>query len=212
MTNTTRSTLRVPFARYRRVTAMLSTMVTASMLFVGALAPRVASAQDVVPPPPTRGGPGRMDRQRDGLMAQQLEARINTIIRKRLSLTDEQFGKLRAVAGKVEDERRVLRREEMVTRSTLRRELLAGEQANESVVGEMLEQLPKYERRRLDLMEREQRELARFLSPVQRAKYIGLQDELRRSMQDVQHKRMERDSSAGPGDRPAFRRPSRPPL
>jgi periplasmic protein CpxP/Spy len=75
-----------------------------------------------------------------------------------------------------------------------------------------LEQLPKYERRRLDLMEREQRELARFLSPVQRAKYIGLQDELRRTMQDVQHRRMERDSLAGPGDRPAFRRPNRPPL
>ena len=208
MTNTTHSHPRVRLVAYRRFTAIL----TATLLLAGVPAPRFAAAQDVVPPPPTRGGQGRLDRPRDGLIAQQLEARINTIIRKRLALTDDQFGKLRAVAGKVEDERRVLRREEMVTRSTLRRELLAGDQANETVVGEMLEQLPKYERRRLDLMEREQRELARFLSPVQRAKYIGLQDELRRSMQDVQHRRMERDSSAGPGDRPAFRRPNRPPL
>ena len=46
-------------------------------------------------------------------------------------------------------------------------------------------------------MEQEQRELAKFLSPSQRARYFGLQDELRRGMQDLQRRRMGLDSGAG---------------
>src|SRR5207344_2346860 len=111
-------------------------------------------------------------------------------VRQQLALSDEQFAKLRDVASKVEDDRRALRNEEMTTRFALRQELLAGEKADEGKVAEFLEQMPRFERRRLDMMEREQKELAKFLTPSQRARYIGLQDELRRGMQDVQRRRM----------------------
>jgi hypothetical protein len=54
----------------------------------------------------------------------------------------------------------------------------------------LLDEMPRLERRRVELMEREQRELAKFLSPVQRARYFGLQDELRRGMQELQQRRL----------------------
>ena len=96
----------------------------------------------------------------------------------------------------------------MTTRFAMRQELLAGEKANEARVAELLDRMPRFERRRLDLMEQEQRELAKFLSPTQRARYIGLQDELRRSMQDLQRRRMGIDGA--PGDS-MTRRTRRPP-
>lgn len=144
-------------------------------------------------------------------MERRLEDRINRVVRDRLAPTDEQFAKLREVARRVEQERRTLRNEEMATRFALRRELLAGDRANENTVAELLDRMVQYERRRSELMEREQRELAKFLSPSQRAKYIGVQDELRRTMQDLQRRRMDLDSTGGPGLRGGLRRSTRPP-
>ena len=40
----------------------------------------------------------------------------------------------------------------------------------------------------VELQEQEQRELARFLTAVQRARYFALQEELRRGMQDLQQR------------------------
>jgi len=92
------------------------------------------------------------------------------------------------------------RREEMQTRKAMREELLAGDNANVSKVADLLEQMPRLERRRIELMEQEQRELSKFLSPVQRARYFALQDELRRNMQELQRRRMgAADSTRGAG-------------
>ncbi len=170
-----------------------------------------ARAQGGGPPSRGRGEPPRLTEAERAQRERWLEERINRIVRERLALSDEQFTKLREVARRVEDERRTLRSEEMRTRFALRRELLAGDRANENTVAELLAQMPRYERRRLDLMEREQAELAKFLSPTQRAKYIGLQDELRRSMQDVQRRRMDQDSTRPPGTPGGIRRMQKPP-
>ena len=142
-------------------------------------------------------------------MERRLQERINEVVRERLSLSDDQYAKLRDVASRVEDDRRALRNEEMTTRFALRQELLAGDKADEAKVADFLERMPRYERRRLDLMEREQKELAKFLTPSQRARYIGLQDELRRGMQDVQRRRMGMDSAQS--GRSGMRRQPPPP-
>ena len=106
----------------------------------------------------------------------------------------------------------MLRREESLLRTALRNEMTAGEKANEAKVGELLDQMPGLERRKLELMETEQRELAKFLTATQRARYFGLQDELRRGMQDLQRRRMGmNDSIAAPGDSRGFRRRGNPP-
>jgi Spy/CpxP family protein refolding chaperone len=142
-------------------------------------------------------------------MERRLQVRINEVIRQRLALTDDQFAKLSELATRMEDDRRTLRNEELTTRFALRQELLAGDRVNETRVADMLDKLPKLERKRADLLEQEQRDLSKFLSPSQRARYFALQDELRRSMQDMQRRRMGIDSAAdsAPAPRGAPRRP-----
>ncbi len=145
--------------------------------------------------PPTRRAPGPAR----AAVERRLQERINEVIRKRLALSDDQFVRLRDVSARMEEDRRTLRNDEQTTRFALRQELLAGDRVNENRVAEMLDKIPKFERRRLDLMEQEQRELSKFLSPSQRARYFALQDELRRSMQDMQRRRMGGDGTPDSG-------------
>lgn len=145
------------------------------------------------------------------LMERRLQDRINQLVRTRLSLTDEQFTQLRAVSARMENERRALRRDEMGARNELRRQLGAGEITNEARVAELLEQLPRLERRRIDMLEQEQRELARFLQPSQRARYFAMQDQLRRELQEGQRRRLDTDGPPGGAPGPQ-RRGSRPPF
>ena len=145
-----------------------------------------------------RGDARRIEREREAL-ERRFHERVDAIVKQRLRLTDEQHLKLRDVASRTEEARRALRRDELTTRMALRRELVARDRADETKVADLLDQIPRLERRKLELLESEQRELAKFLSPVQRARYFGLQDELRRGMQELQRRRMGGVDSAAPG-------------
>ncbi|MEO7521523.1 MAG: hypothetical protein ABIW79_06875 [Gemmatimonas sp.] len=168
--------------------------------------------------PPSRDRRDAQQRQlgQRSVMERRVEARINQIIRTQLALNDEQFSQLRAVSERVEVQRRELRREEMSTRGELRRQLLDTQPADESRIAELLDQLPKLERRRIDLLEQQQRELARFLTPSQRARYFALEDDLRRKLQESQRSRLDgpqpnRPNDRAGGGRGAARPPLRPP-
>jgi len=140
--------------------------------------------------------PVRPTAERRAAVERLLQARIDGVIRQRLALNDEQFAKLQEVASHIEDDRRTLRNDELTARFALRQELLAGDRVNEARVGELLDKLPKFERLRVELIEQEQRELSKFLSPSQRARYFALQDELRRNMQEMQRRRIGLDGGA----------------
>jgi periplasmic protein CpxP/Spy len=129
-----------------------------------------------------------------------LQAFVDSMVRVRVAPTDEQFAKMREVATRHERERRELRMNDGRARVELR-SLLAAPTVNEQRISELLDQVSRMERQRLDLMEREQRELAKFLSPSQRARYLALQDELRRNMQDMQRNRLGLDKPDGGGRR-----------
>jgi Spy/CpxP family protein refolding chaperone len=146
---------------------------------------------------PPSGPPGSSARrpnydgaQRAQELERQFRERLDSLVRVRLQLTDEQHSRLREVASRTEQERRNLRGEEVRIRLALRRELMAGDKANEARVAELLDQVPVLERRRLEVSEQELKELSRFLTAVQRARYFALQEQLRWSMQDVQRTRM----------------------
>lgn len=182
-------------------------------LVLTAGAPIAGHAQGGPPRGDDRGAAPRMNAQQREALEKRFTARIDAIVKERLRLTDEQQVKLREVASRTEAARRVLRREEFVLRTALRDEMKAGEKANETKVGDLLDQMPGLERRKLDLLESEQRDLAKFLSPTQRARYFGLQDELRRGMQDLQRRRMGMDDSTNaPTENRGYRRRGNPPL
>lgn len=185
-------------------------MAIALVLTAGS--PAMAGAQGRPPRADDRAATPRMNAQQREALEKRFTERIDALVKERLRLTDEQQVKLREVASRTEESRRVLRREESVLRTALRNEMTAGEKANEVKVGELLDQMPGLERRKLDLMESEQRDLAKFLTATQRARYFGLQDELRRGMQDLQRRRMGMDdSTAAPTDSRGFRRRGNPP-
>jgi hypothetical protein len=182
--------------------------LTAAALVVTTSAPTVMRAQGTPPRASEQRAAHRMNAMQRDALEKRFRERIEAIVNERLQLTDEQQVKLRDVASRTESARLVLHREEVVLRSALREEMRAGDKANEAKVGDLLDQLPGLERRKLDLLESEQRELAKFLSSTQRARYFGLQDELRRGMQDVQRRRLGKDA---PADAREFRRRGPPP-
>jgi len=170
-----------------------------------------AAGMAIDQPPP---GAPRLNEKQRALVERRLQDRINQVVRQRLALTDDQFSKLRDVASRFEEDRRALRVDEATARFAMRQELLAGDRVNEARVAELLDRLPKLERRRLELMENEQRELTKFLSASQRARYLGLQDELRKGIQEAQKNRAgaQGEDTPAPKLRPGVaRRLQRPP-
>lgn len=171
---------------------------------VGAIAfLTLVATGDLAGQPPGGSDPG--SRQKRERTERDFEEGISRIVKQRLSLSDEQFNQLRAVTMRLENDRRTLRRDEGIARAALRREMLVTGAPNEPRIAELLEQFPKLERRRTDLFEAEQRELAKFLQPSQRARYFAIVDELRRGMFELQRKR------TGADDSTSSRRMRRPP-
>ncbi|MEP6765434.1 MAG: hypothetical protein ABJB66_14045 [Gemmatimonadaceae bacterium] len=132
-------------------------------------------------------------------IVEKLEQRVDNLLRVRLQLNDDQFNKMRAMNDRLDVERRQQRQEEGVVRRALRVELVPGATPNETRVAELQDKLLVLEHKRISLQEKEQKELAGFMQPSQRARFFALQDELRRSLQEVQRKRVGgTGDSAGP--------------
>ena len=128
------------------------------------------------------GGPPNPRRQQ---LERELRERTGEIVKRRLELNDAQMARLQATNRQFEVKRMELFAREREVRQALRQELAANEQANQSRVSQLIDQTLTLERQRLDLLQDEQKELASFLTPVQRARLLGIQAELRRRAQDM---------------------------
>ena len=130
----------------------------------------------------------RGDRQAQ--LQRQLRDRLATMVRTRLQLTDEQARQLQETDSRFEPERRALVQREQRLRMELRTEMLAARPGsttavNQDRVSALIDQLLAAQRERFLLVEREQRDLARFLTPVQRAQYMALQQDLRQRVESM---------------------------
>src|SRR5688572_19920864 len=145
----------------------------------------VLVSRDAIAQRPPAGGPPTERRQQ---LERQLRERTGEVVKRRLGLTDAQMSRLQATNRQFEQQRMALFVRERETRRALRQEVMASERANESKVAQLIDETLALERQRLDLLQNEQRELAKFLTPVQRAKLLGLQAELRRRSQDMRRR------------------------
>ncbi|MDQ6718659.1 MAG: hypothetical protein M3Z17_09980 [Gemmatimonadota bacterium] len=118
------------------------------------------------------------------LLEQQLRARVAEITRKRLQLDDTQMTKLEAVNARFAPQLGAVAAQERDTRQKLRAQLTAAN-ADESAVSGLLDELLRLQRQRLTLLESEQKDLSGFLTPVQRAKYMGLQAQIKRRVEQL---------------------------
>jgi hypothetical protein len=143
-----------------------------------------AGAQGVSAPQPAAQkapNPRRLE------LEQQLRQRTGEVVKRRLELNDDQMLKLQATNRQFEQQRTDLLRRERETRQALRAELTSGDTANQAKVSQLLDQQLQLQRQRIDLVQNEQRELGKFLTPVQRARYFGLQNEIRRRAQALRN-------------------------
>jgi hypothetical protein len=168
--------------------------VLACTLLVASLA-HPARAQTAQPDDSVSAAPQGPRRQ---MLEQRVRQRFEQIVRERLQLTDDQMRKLRQTNQRFMMQRRTLTEEERGLRSEIRRELQPGVAANQAHVAVITDSLFAIQHQRLDLAQAEQKELATYLSPVQRVRYYGLQEQLRRRLELIRQRRQPAAPAASP--------------
>jgi hypothetical protein len=149
----------------------------------------VAHAQDVA-------GDAAASRQaQSGAPAQraQMEQRLRQglwrIAKERVGLTDAQMTKLTEVNHRYDARRRTINQDERAQRQTLRTEILAKDAANQDRIASAMDRLLQLQRQRLDVVAEEQKEFATFMTPLQRAEYAALQEQVRRRVEELRRQR-----------------------
>ncbi len=122
---------------------------------------------------------GGAQQQNRPVLEQQLRERLATITRQRLLLDDAQMSKLQAVNARFAPQMAALATQERQTRQQLRQQLTAAT-PDQTQVASLIDNLLRFQKQHIGLLESEQKDLSAFLTPVQRAKYMALQTEIRR--------------------------------
>jgi hypothetical protein len=168
------------------------------MCAVIVVVPKPAPSQDVQTPAAPRASQQGNPEQR-AMLEQRLRQRIGQVVRRRLALSDEQFERLSRTNMAYGQERRALTQREREVRLTLREELGRGDGADQARVDRLLDDMIQVQRQRIDVFEREQRDLKAFLTPVQRAQYAAIQERMRRRLELLRW-RSEESGVMLPGD------------
>ncbi len=125
--------------------------------------------------------------------------RLALVVQRRLGLTNEQAQRLRQTTARYAGEREALVRQERSARRDLRALVAGAAQTDQERVGALLDTVLRVQRRRVELVEQEQRELARFLTPLQRAQFHAMQERAFRAAQQLRMRRELRTPGAGRG-------------
>lgn len=147
--------------------------------------------------------------QRDSL-EDRVRTRMAQVMRTQLGLNDEQVRRLQATNRRFEGQRRDLFEQERRVRIELRAAIEIGDSTQNGRIGPLLDRTIQLQRERLDLLDAEQKELSTFLTPLQRARLYGFEEQMRRRVQEMRE-RGGRSDNAGPTRRPMGGRPSGPP-
>lgn len=126
-----------------------------------------------------RSDDSRRDRSE---LEQDIRRGFSRAVREQVGLTEEQMKQLSAVTQRYARARRELQRDEEQTRVTLRR-FIRDSASTDTAVDHAIQRLLAIQKRRVELLEGEQRELAVFMTPIQRARFMALQEQVRRRVE-----------------------------
>lgn len=149
------------------------------MLGVATLSLMVCAGYGVAQP--VRHQAGNTDRM---ALEQQFRERVAKVAQQRLGLTDVQMTQLQQSNARFAPRLQQLVTQERETRRQLRLEMTSAT-PNQSHVNQLIDTSLQLQKQRIAVVEEEQKDLARFMTPVQRAKYIALQQQLRRRAQEL---------------------------
>jgi hypothetical protein len=159
--------------------------VLALLLTGGGSLPSAAHAQRR----PERGAQGTPAPGRRQQMERQLRERLWQVTKDRVGLTDEQMTKLGETTRRFEARRRTLNQQERAERTELRKQIQAGDRADQARIAAALDHVLQLQRQRVDLQAEEQRELGGYMTPLQRARFAALQEEVRRRVEALRRQR-----------------------
>jgi protein CpxP len=117
-------------------------------------------------------------------LEEQFRQRTAKLTQQRLQLTDAQLEQLEQSNALFAPRLNQLAVQERETRRQLRLEMTS-DQPNQQHVSGLLDTALQLQKQRITLVEAEQKDIARFLTPVQRARYIGLQAQFRKRAQEL---------------------------
>jgi protein CpxP len=149
---------------------------------------------------PRAGAAGQLPEKRGAAGNRaQLERRFRQMLyqvtRRRVGLTDAQMNRLMPINQRFETERRAIQRQERDTRVALRDAMRDSTHADQTRITGYLDKLVELQRQRVDLVAQEQHDLAAFMTPLQRARYTALQEQVRRRIEQMaRQNRAARDS------------------
>jgi protein CpxP len=135
------------------------------------------------------------------VLRQQIETRFAQQIQATLGLSDEQTVKLRATFNTYAPKRRAMEQEERGIKRGLQGQLRPGIAANSDSVGKLVDRLLELKVNYAKSFVEEDREMAKFLTPVQRAQYQMLRERLMARIEEVRQQRQRQQ--AGPGGPPS---------
>ena len=193
------------FSRYVVPRGTLLAIAVMAAVGVQTFAANCLNAQTVPDTSSTRmgrgGGRGGGDDNRIGdqgpgrAKVEEFRRFYEKMLRERVAFTDEQLVKWRAWNSRFDVERRETWAEERALRNMLRQQLARGVTPDEAIVVDAMDRWAKLDRKRLDQKERENKALATFLTPIQRARFFAIQDETLRGFQETEGRRdgMKRD-------------------
>jgi Spy/CpxP family protein refolding chaperone len=178
-----------------RLSAIGARLIFAAALFV---APCTVIAQEQRPP----DGPPPQRARLEG----EIRRTFARAVRERVGLSDEQMRRLAPLTQNHEQQRRRLQQEERTARVALQTQLRS-DAPDTAAVSRLLDTLLDVQRRRMQMIEAEHRDLATVMSPVQRARYLGLQEQVRRRMEQMRQGPPPGAPGGEGGNRPGRRRP-----
>lgn len=106
-------------------------------------------------------------------------------VRERVGLTDQQMLKLGPLTRRYEEQRRQAQMDERDARMKLQALVLVGSDADSVRLKQFMAQLNDVRKRRVQIDEAEQKDLATIMSPLQMAKFLGIQEQVRRRLEQM---------------------------
>ena len=154
-------------------------------------------------------GPGRPDTAEAERLRAQIEERFSRHVQQELQLTADQTTKLRASQERFGTQRRALMRQQLDRRRALENQMQPGVAANADSVKRLMDGLQAGRSAMLKIDQDEDREMAGYLTPVQRARYQRMREMLMRRVSEMRDQRRGGVGRMGPGTRarPEGRRP-----
>jgi len=150
------------------------------------------------------GGKPAGDANRPAL-EQQFRERVAKLAQERIGLSDAQMGQLQQSNARFAPRLNGIAAQERETRRQLRMEMTSPT-PNQQHVSSLLDQSLELQKQRIDIVGQEQQDLARFMTPVQRARYVALQQQFRRRAQELSRQDPGREGFGGKGARPGYKK------